>query len=109
MNYEQAIGRTVRNTEGDLRVWHIPQVPGRPFYVRVNSPAEARKILNMLIDYDEFQYKENVKGDYSSANGLEVLEDDGWAEWYSDDGYGYGIDEYAVVAGKLVPLKDLFS
>lgn len=35
--------------KGDLRVWWIPQVPIQDsFFVLVNSPAEAKKILDVL-------------------------------------------------------------
>lgn len=83
---------------GDLRVWHIPQVPGKPFFVPVESPGEAAKILAVLAEYDAFQYEHNIKPDYSNAAGLEVLEepiegDDGWHEWYDED--GFDIDEWA--------------
>ena len=31
-----------------LRVWHIPQVPGKPFYVYTDDIREAKKIMHML-------------------------------------------------------------
>lgn len=70
---------------GSLRVWHIPQVPGTPFYVEVESPNEAISVLETLWKYDTFQLEENIKPDYSSASGLEVYEDGQWSEWYSED------------------------
>jgi len=72
--------------EGSLRVWHIPQIPGKPFYVAVTSPEEAIKILNVLADYDLFQFKNNIKPDYCNASGLVVFEDGEWLEWYTEDG-----------------------
>jgi hypothetical protein len=39
-----------------LRVWWIPQIPGEPFYVSVNSLEEAKLILNTLAEYDLFQF-----------------------------------------------------
>ncbi|MFZ2992403.1 MAG: hypothetical protein WA061_01695 [Microgenomates group bacterium] len=78
--------------EGSLRVWHIPQLPGNSFHVDVKTPEEAVKILNILGEYDSFQYEENIKPDYSNAGGLEIFEDGEWVEWYNDDG---DIDDFA--------------
>lgn len=64
----------------DLRVWHIPQVPGKPFIVEVETIAEAVKIQDLLGRYDAFQFKENIKPDYSNASGIERWEDDDWYE-----------------------------
>jgi hypothetical protein len=82
---------------GDLRVWHIPQVPGKPFHVKVETIAEAKAVLSILAQYDLFQLKHRIKGDYSNVAGLEIYEADageghpGWCTWYNHD--GYGIDE----------------
>lgn len=78
---------------GDLRVWHIPQVPMDAFYVPVGSPEEAAKVLNVLANYDIFQYQKRVKPDYCNAAGLEVYEEGGsedgtapgWVEWHCPD------------------------
>ena len=32
--------------EGDLRVWHIPQVPMKAFHVRVKNIREAKLVLD---------------------------------------------------------------
>ena len=80
--------------EGDLRVWHIPQVPGSPFTWNVSTPDEAVNILNLLGEYDNFEYEENIKPDYSNAGGLEVYENGEWVEWY-DEELGRDIQEYA--------------
>lgn len=70
-----------------LRVWHIPQVPGRPFYVPVDSLKEAKKILDVLANYDSFQFENNIKPDYSNAAGLEeYIGDNTWQEWEDEDG-----------------------
>ena len=74
--------------EGQLRIWHIPQVPAPPtFYVSVKDVDEAKKILNVIWDYDNFQYENKIKPDYSNASGLEVYEDGEWCEWNDEDGY----------------------
>ncbi len=68
----------------NLRVWHIPQVPMQiNFKVPVKNVEEAKKIINVLADYDLFQYENKIKPDYSNASGLEEYENGEWAEWYS--------------------------
>ncbi len=85
-------------TIGALRVWHIPQVPGKAFHVTVNTPEEAKKMLDALANYDLFQFKNKIKPDYCNAGGLERYEADngdgvpGWCEWY-DEETGESIDE----------------
>ena len=72
---------------GQLRVWHIPQVPMNfSFNVYVNSIKEARLILDTLAIYDLFQLEYRIKPDYSNASGLEVFEDNEWCEWHNEDG-----------------------
>lgn len=82
---------------GDLRVWWIPQVPGKAFRVSVDSPAEAKKLLETLALYDIFQFKNKIKPDYCNAGGLEVFnafeDGDAWCDWY-DDATGNDIDEW---------------
>lgn len=77
-----------------LRVWHIPQVPMKAFHVDVETPEEAIKVLDILSDYDLFQFENRVKPDYCNVQGLEVWdEQEGeWCEWYSED--GMDIKEY---------------
>lgn len=84
---------------GDLRVWRIPQVPMKPFHVPVQSPDEAVKVMQVLADYDIFQFENRIKPDYCNASGMEVVEGfiDGepqWIEW-NDPETGDDIDEYA--------------
>ena len=73
-----------------LRVWHNCQA-GKVdnFYVEVESIEQAWKILNVLWNYDLFQYENKVKPDYCNMSGLEYFdeEEQGWREWYDDDGY----------------------
>lgn len=78
-------------TIGALRVWHIPQVPGKPFHAYVDTPQEAKRLLNVLARYDLFQYENRIKPDYCNASGLECYEADngdgqpGWCEWYDEE------------------------
>ena len=70
----------------DLRVWWIPQVPGKPFHVSVSTVKEAKLVLNTLADYDLFQFKNKIKGDYANAGGLSIFEDGEWIDWTNEDG-----------------------
>jgi len=72
-----------------LRIWHIPQVPSNnPFKVEVKNADEAAKILSVLWDYDNYQFKNNIKPDYSNASGLEYWDEEAqeWQEYYDEDG-----------------------
>ena len=75
---------------GDLRIWWVPQIPMKSFTVPVADLAEASLLLDVLADYDAFQFENNVKPDYSNAGGLNVYnafdEKPDWYDWYSDDG-----------------------
>lgn len=71
---------------GDLRVVHFPQVPCRAFHVPVTSPDDAIRLMGILARYDDFQLKQRIKPDYSSAADLEVYEDGEWLTWYDDEG-----------------------
>lgn len=69
---------------GQLRVWWIPQVPMKPFYVYVDSIYEAVKIMDVLALYDAFQFINNIKPDYCNAGGVEIceqLEGESSPEW----------------------------
>lgn len=83
-----------KNKEGDLRVWWIPQIsqwPTEAFITPVDNILEAKKLLDTLANYDEFQLKHNIKPDYCNAGGLEIFEEGEWCEWV--DEYGCSIDE----------------
>ena len=88
----------MKNKNGDLRVWWIPQVPMKAFHVPVDSVQEAVLILNTLAKYDKFQYDNHIKPDYSNTGGLEIYEEDSdgdgnpdWCEWENE--FGQDIDE----------------
>jgi hypothetical protein len=78
--------------EGSLKVWWIPQVPGKPFSWAVPNLETAVSLLNALAAYDDFQLAHNIKPDYANAGGLWVMEGGMWTEWYSKD--GEDIDAY---------------
>lgn len=79
--------------EGDLRVWWIPQVPGKPFYVPVSSLEQANHTLETLALYDGFQFSNNIKSDYCNVGGLEVFEDGEWCDWHEEE-TGDDFEEY---------------
>jgi predicted transcriptional regulator len=82
------------NLSGQLRVWHIPQVPGKPFYMEVKTISDAKLILDTLAKYDAFEFKNRIKPDYSNVAGLQVFRNGEWEEWESDD--GQSIDDIEV-------------
>lgn len=47
-------------SEGDLRVWWIPQIPCRPFHVAVKTLHEAKLVTEALADYDRFQFENRI-------------------------------------------------
>lgn len=81
-----------------LRVWHIPQVPGKPFYIPVNDIREAKKVMDILAYYDLFQLENNIKPDFCNANGVEIWDEETkeWYDWYleTEDDYFDDVDEY---------------
>jgi len=83
--------------EGQLRVWHIPQVPMHSFYVYVNTIQEGKLVLDTLAYYDLFQLKYNIKPDYSNAGGLQVYEKGEWCDW--EDKEGNDIDSTPLLQG----------
>jgi hypothetical protein len=79
-----------------LRVAHYPQIPCMPFYVKVKDLEEAKKIINVLANYDLFQYENRIKPDYSNATVVEEFyEEEGeWISWSDDETGIDDIDEY---------------
>lgn len=86
--------------EGDLRVWHIPQIPMKAFRVPVPTISAALLTLRALADYDRFQLDNNIKPDYCNAQGLEVFEDGEWCEWHDENG-----DDIAACGPELARLE----
>src|SRR5574343_294235 len=77
---------------GDLQVWWVPQVPGASFTVLVSSVVEGAKLLEILANYDLFQYENKIKPDYCNAGGLRRWAEDsdgegnpGWETWYDEE------------------------
>lgn len=81
-----------------LRVWWVPQVPMKSFYVPVSSPEEGKKVMDILGAYDMFQLNNNIKPDYCNMGGLQIWneEEQDWEDWYmeTEDDYFDDVDEY---------------
>ena len=76
---------------GQLRVWHIPQVPGKSYKIDVKDLNEAKTVLRCLAEYDAFQYENKIKPDCCNTQGLEEYQDLGdgefdWCEWQNENG-----------------------
>ncbi len=75
-----------------LQVWWIPQVPMKPFTVDVDSVVEGVKIMEVLADYDKFQFDNHIKPDYCNVGGLQQWDEDfdgeghgDWVDWYDNE------------------------
>jgi hypothetical protein len=77
--------------EKRLMVWWVPQVPMKPFEVSVKTVEEGVNIMNILANYDDFQFRNRIKPDYCNAGGInQWTEDDGegnpgWESWYDEE------------------------
>ena len=74
-----------KNDKTELRVWWIPQVPGKAFGVEVDSLKEGVKLMATLADYDWFQYAQGIKPDYCNSGGIEMLVNGEWEDWYDEE------------------------
>jgi hypothetical protein len=90
-----------------LRVSHFPQIPCKAFKVEVATLEEGLKLMDMLADYDLFQYESNIKPDYCSTTVLEMWDENsdgegtpGWNEWSDDEGHTAG--DYELKDGNAV-------
>jgi hypothetical protein len=85
---------TKQPNNGNLRVWWIPQIPMLSFKWPVANLVEARLLLDVLAEYDKFQFEHNIKPDYSNTGGCHVFDasdtedgpDGSWLEWENEDG-----------------------
>ena len=81
-----------------LRVWHIPQVPGKPFYVHTDDIRKAKKIMDILAAYDLFQLENRIKPDFANMNSVQMWdeEEQEWIDWdiETEDYYFDSVDEY---------------
>lgn len=79
-----------------LRVSHYPQIPCKPFVISVESLKEAKKIFDVLADYDLFQFNNKIKPDYANATVLEYWdeEEQEWLSWCDEETDIDNLDEY---------------
>jgi hypothetical protein len=84
-----------------LKVWWMPQIPMKCFEFEVSSIEEGRKFMDVLANYDLFQFENNVKPDYANTGGIvyshPLIEGGDWLDVPEDD------DE---VAGMLAEIRD---
>lgn len=79
------------NKVGDMQVWWIPQIPGKAFEVPITSVEDGVRIINILAQYDLFQYNNHIKPDYCNTGGIRVWCEDngkgesGWNDWYDEE------------------------
>lgn len=78
-----------------MRIWWVPQVPGKAFHFPVKTLEEAVNIYRVLGKYDLFLLENNHRVDYTNVGGLEVYnEEEGiWEEWV-DVETGDTLDDY---------------
>lgn len=71
----------------EIKVWWIPQVPGKPFEVKVPDLDTAILMCNTLADYDLFQFHNRIKPDYSNAGGIQyrLAGEEDWEELDYED------------------------
>lgn len=67
-------------------------MPMKAFTVDVELVAEGVKIMDVLANYDIFQYENKIKPDYCNAGGLNMWDEDcdgegnpGWVSWYDEE------------------------
>ena len=79
-----------------LRISHVPQVPCKAFEVEVKTLEEAKKIMDVLANYDLFQFENKIKPDYCNMTFLEEYceEDSEWCDWMDDETGICDLDEY---------------
>lgn len=51
----------------------------------MDNIIQAKILLNVLAEYDKFQFEHNIKPDYYNAGGLSVFEDGEWVDWYDNE------------------------
>ncbi len=81
-----------------LRVWHIPQVPGKPLYVYVDTIEKGKKVMDILAAYDLFQLENRIKPDFTNVQGLQRYEEEenDWIDWdiETEDDYFDDVNDY---------------
>lgn len=83
----------MKNVSNKLRVAHMPQVPGKSFYIHVENELEAAKIIAILAQQHLWLYNNNYIPDFSNMISVEMFneetqewenycnEEEDYAEW----------------------------
>lgn len=68
--------------EGDLRVWYIPQVPGKAYEVEMPTQdlATAVLVLDAVIGLSIFEFENRIKPDYSDMAGIARFDGEDWED-----------------------------
>ena len=98
----------MEETMSKLRVEHFPQIPCKPFIVTVNSLEEAVKIMDVLASYDDFQFKNRIKGDYCNATVLNQWDEEEkeWLSWSDEETGEDDVEEYVKRKERLNKKKE---
>jgi hypothetical protein len=85
-----------------LRISHYPQIPCKPFKVDVKTLEEGLLLIEILSNYDLFQFQNKIKPDYCNSTTFECWdeEDQEWLSWCDEE--GYEIEDYELKDGKAV-------
>lgn len=77
-------------------------IPGESFNVEVKSIEEAKKVMDILGDYDLFLEEQRIRGDYSNVSFLEEYseEEQDWIAWMDDDTGIDDVEEYLEERGE---------
>lgn len=88
-----------------LKLWWCPQVPMKAFEVDISSLEEGVKMLDVLANYDLFQFENNVKPDYCNAGGIVMFEaaSGEWIDWSDEE---TGEDDPREFLSKASPNQD---
>lgn len=86
-----------------LRLWWVPQVPMEAFQVDIDSVREGAKLLDVLADYDRFQYDKHIKPDYSNAGGLAIYDEDSdeWIDFEPDESPQEQPEQFVVIVSGI--------
>ena len=63
-----------------FKVWYVPQVSMKAFEVECETAEQAQEALDLITNFSNFEFENNVKPDYSDAGGV-VEWDETEQEW----------------------------
>lgn len=73
---------------GEYKVWHIPNVPGHPVEIVVETLPEAMAVQDALANYDLELLDRGLRGDFSNASGIAI--------WNSEDQDWEDLDDFEI-------------